>query len=187
MALPIAEIVGTVIGGFIAGLVGLLIANHTHRLAVNDAKEAARKAKKKVLQSCLLEVKQNQSEIKRLLKDFYPEKTPYDSIISYFSQTIYSTLVDRLGELECGERIVAYYISLEIEPHLKPSHFKFGDLREVPWFNSISDARLAEIIRDTPNNKVAQFYAAAREKMNEIAAEGGKLVECLEQEIIAGG
>jgi len=46
MAFPVVQIVGTVIGGFIAGLVGLLIANHTHRLAVNDAKEAARKAKK---------------------------------------------------------------------------------------------------------------------------------------------
>jgi len=132
-------------------------------------------------------VKQNQSEIKRLLKDFHSEKTPYDSIISYFSQTIYSVLADRLGELECGQRIVAYYNSLEIEPHLKPPHFKFGHLREVPWFNSIQDARLEEIEHDNQNNPTLQFYAAAREKMQGIADEGDKLVECLEQEITAVG
>ncbi len=57
----------------------------------------------------------------------------------------------------------------------------------MPWFNSISDERLAEIMRDNPNNPTLQFYAAAREKMQGIAAEGDKLVDCLEQEITAVG
>ena len=120
MPFPIIEFVGAVLGGLIAGAVGLATTKYSHHLAVNDAKEAARKARKNVLQSCLLEVEQNQSEIKRLFKDFYSDKTPYDSRISYFSQTIYSVLADQLGESKCGKRIVAYYNSLEIEPHLKP-------------------------------------------------------------------
>ena len=57
----------------------------------------------------------------------------------------------------------------------------------MSWFNSISDERLAEIMRDNPNNPTLQYYAAAREKMKEIAAEGDKLVDCLEQEITAVG
>jgi hypothetical protein len=186
MALPIAEIVGAAIGGFIAGLIGFAIAYYNHRSAVIDAKEADKKAKKNSLQSCLLEVEQNQSEIKRLLKDLYPEKIPYDSVISHFSQTIYSTLVNRLGELECGGKLVAYYNSLEIEPRLRPPHFNFGHLREVSLFNSILDERLDEIMRTYPN-KTSQFYAAAREKLEEIAAEGDKLEECLTQEITAVG
>ena len=182
MAFPVVQIVGTVIGGFIAGLLGLLIANHTHRLAVNDAKEAARKARKNALQSCLLEVKQNQSELKRLHDDLRPEKKPYDSI--HFSRTIYSTLGDRLGEWECGGKIVTYYNSLVVEPHLESPNCKFEHLNQVPWFNSISDERL-DYIRSTHHDKTSQFYAAAREKMQEIVAEGDRLVKCLEQEITA--